>query len=376
MSQDISTPVFLNDISFETPLLDFHARLAAYYETMAKQTSVSIGDRIRYNQLVRFMRTSGVEHRYSVLGTDNSDASFADFMAFQGNEDRLGENQRPSTAARMEKFKELAPPLAYRAIGKLLARYDPERITHLIVVSCTGLYSPFLDADIIRHFQLSKNLKRTIIGFMGCHGAFNAMSVARDIVKSEPTSRVLVVAIELCSLHRQNPFAQHIMEEFQSKAVTNSLFGDACGAALISAEQTGLHMVNFTSHHFPEYRHLLTWNIGEAGFEMGLGKELARQIPNLFKDGIILDPIDVSEWVIHAGGPKIIEGVGKGLRLWEHQLARSYDVLRSVGNTSSTSILRNLQGILEMPPGTSRRKVCAVGIGPGIQIEVGRFVAC
>ncbi|TIN21695.1 MAG: type III polyketide synthase, partial [Mesorhizobium sp.] len=117
---------------------------------------------------------------------------------FQGNFIR---GAFPGTAARMAMFCEAAPVLAQKGVDGLRLGDDATRITHLVVATCTGFSAPGIDLDLVRRCSLSDRVERTMIGFMGCYAAINALKLARHIVRSDPKARVLVVNIETCTLH-------------------------------------------------------------------------------------------------------------------------------------------------------------------------------
>ncbi len=142
---------------------------------------------------------SAIEHRYSFL-----EPIAADNGLWRDAEDLYATGNFPGTARRMEAFEKFAPQLATCALNKLaLTREERAAVTHVIVTSCTGLYAPGLDFDIVNHLGLNPSVERTIIGFMGCYAAVNALKSAHHIVRSEPESVVLVLSLELCTLHLQ-----------------------------------------------------------------------------------------------------------------------------------------------------------------------------
>ncbi len=144
----------------------------------------------------------------------------------------------PSTGARMRKYEREAPSLAAKAVNRLIGQGGSEKITHLIVTSCTGFAAPGVDFEIIRLCKLESSIERTVIGFMGCNAAINALKLARHIVRSEPDSRVLIVSVELCTLHLQE-------SERIEQLLSFLLFGDGCAAAIVSADPHGFSLELF-----------------------------------------------------------------------------------------------------------------------------------
>ena len=150
--------------------------------------------------------------------------------------------------------------MLFRSIAGLDLGTAARRITHVIVTSCTGFYAPGLDLAIVEQCGLDPSVERTMVGFMGCYAAVNALKLARHIVRSEPQSRVLVVNVELCSLHLAET---HSLEQMLSFMV----FADGCAASVVSADPRGLALDRFRSVLVPETRELITWKIGDQRSE-------------------------------------------------------------------------------------------------------------
>src|SRR5699024_10541350 len=139
-------------------------------------------------------------------------------------------------------------------------------ITHLITVSCTGMYAPGLDIEIVQEARLSPSVKRTAINFMGCYAAFNAIKVGDAICKAEAEARVLIVCVELCSIHFQK-------KKDDDNILSNALFGD--GAAAIVLQSTPPQAASLALERFHcdlsfEGKQEMAWHIGDHGFEMRL----------------------------------------------------------------------------------------------------------
>ncbi len=165
---------------------------------------------------------SGIAHRWSVLAPQ--DAALNEGRGFYGDDDAP-----PGTAARMQLYAEHAPELALQAIGKLP---DIDGVTHLVVASCTGFVAPGIDQIMARRLGLAANVERVLIGFMGCYAAVTALRTARHIVRSDPAARVLVVTVELSSLH-------HRAYDGIEPLMAVSQFGDGAAAAIVEAEGVG-----------------------------------------------------------------------------------------------------------------------------------------
>jgi predicted naringenin-chalcone synthase len=304
----------------------------------------------------RLERYSTVNRRFSVLEhplcKEYGDGGF------------YGPKNWPSTADRMKVYQESAFPLAHKAIEPLFRTLDRRAITHLIITSCTGFYAPGLDLEIIRWLELEPTVQRSIIGFMGCYAAINAMQSAYHIVRSNQEARVLMVNLELCSLHLQKP---QTLEE----AVPFLLFADGCAASVIGAKPEGLLIRNFYSSYIPEGWDDMSWNIGNSGFNMHLSQSvprlLAKNLNKAFQTmGLIAD---LPELAIHPGGESILRALEKALDLpcSSNQLETSRNVLREVGNVSSATIMFVLQKLQDYESPDSSG--LAMAFGPGLSME-------
>ena len=277
----------------------------------------------------------------------------------------------PSTADRMRLFEAEAPPLAAEAVAGLDLGASARSISHVIIVTCTGLSAPGLDIELIGRCGLNPSVERTVVGFMGCYAAINALKLARHIVRSEPQAKVLIVCIELCTLHLQET-------DDLEQVLAFLLFGDGCAAALISAEPVGLALERFHAVLIPEAADLISWHIRESGFDMflsgrvpgALGKALTVGSAAIF-DGVPPEAIEL--WAVHPGGRSILDAVDTALELKPKALAASRDVLLRFGNMSSASIMFVLQALMrEARPGALG---CGMAFGPGLSAETMMFRA-
>jgi predicted naringenin-chalcone synthase len=277
----------------------------------------------------------------------------------------------PSTGARMRQYEIEAPVLAQRAVAKLNLGERKSEITHLIVTSCTGFSAPGIDIEVIHRVGLNPTVERTIVGFMGCYAAVNALKLARHIVRSEPQAKVLVVSIELCTLHFQETFELEQMMPFL-------LFADGCAAALISAEPKGLSMERFYATIFPEAANQMAWHIRDLGFDMVLSSRIPTSVGEAIQraSGAILaglKPKDIELWAVHPGGRAVLDAVEAAFRLPITALNASRRVLRDFGNMSSATVLFVLKSLLE--ENRSGANGCAMSFGPGLTAETMLFKA-
>jgi predicted naringenin-chalcone synthase len=278
----------------------------------------------------------------------------------------------PSTAARMEIYRQEALPLALRAAAAALdaARLEARAITHLVTVSCTGFAAPGVDIGLFDGLGLDPGVERTHLGFMGCHGALNGLRVARAFSEADPRVRLLLCAVEFCSLH------YHFGAE-PGKLVGNALFADGAAALVGGPPEAGrersLRVAANGSSLFPGCREAMTWVIGDHGFEMALSRRVPELIRGrlrswlegwLRKEGLEL--AGVRSWAVHPGGPRILTAVEESLGLGEEATAVSREVLSECGNMSSPTVLFILERLRE------RGAPCPcvmLGFGPGLVAE-------
>ena len=208
-----------------------------------------------------------------------------------------------------------------------------------------------------------------MIGFMGCYAAINALRLARHIVRSEPEARVLVLCVELCTLHLHETTD---LEEMLSYLI----FADGCAAGLISADEDGLALDGFRTVLIPETREHITWNIRASGFDM----VLSGRVPNAIESGLsahagdIVDGAaarDIDLWAVHPGGRTVLDAVERALDLDGEALSASRDVLRDYGNMSSATVMFVLDRLMQS--GVEDGRGCAMSFGPGLSAEIMAF---
>lgn len=354
------TTAYINRIASAVPPHNVHHAFVSFASTLLPEGT--------YRNLFRRMaRLSAIESRYSfVKPITTEDGSWKD------EEQVYEEGNFPITARRMQLFESFAPRLAHIALDKLaVTEAERQSITHVIVTSCTGLYAPGLDFEIVSHLGLNPTVERTMIGFMGCYAAINALKSAHHIIRSEPHAKVLVLNLELCTLHFQEV---HDLEQVLSFLV----FADGCAASLISAEPKGLAIDSFLAVTIPGSNHLITWRIGELGFDMQLSGEVPGEIGKALKEsGLQItrgkDPLSIDLWAVHPGGRSILDSVEKGLSLPPDALVSSRSVLAQYGNMSSATVMFVLQQIIDCA--VSGQQGCAMSFGPGLTAETMLFHA-
>jgi len=354
------TTAFINRIATAVPPHDVHQAFIEFAKNLVPEGTTR-------NLFKRMARMSGIEHRYSFVQPIASEDG-----VWRDAEQVYDPGNFPITARRMKFFESFAPRLARAALDKLaLSDVDRAAVTHVIVTSCTGLYAPGLDFEVVNHLGLNPSVERTMIGFMGCYAAINALKSAHHIVRSEPGSRVLVLNLELCSLHFQETSE---LEQVLSFLV----FADGCAASLISAEPQGLAIDSFLALTIPATSHLITWRIGEIGFDMHLSGQVPGEIGASLKQlGSQItrgaDPLAIDLWAVHPGGRSILDAVEKGLALPADALTSSRSILANYGNMSSATVMFVLQEIMQRAQ--SGQQGCAMSFGPGLTAETMLFHA-
>src|SRR5581483_11582263 len=345
---------FINRIATANPPHDVHDAFLRFGQLMLKD------DRRGVALFKRMADRSGITHRYSFLEPLGGGA--VDTEGFY----RLGDF--PDTAARMKKFEAWAPGLAVEAVEKLLDGEDRSRITHVIVTSCTGFSAPGLDLALVERCGLSPSVERTMVGFMGCYAAINALKLARHIVRSEPDARVLAVNLELCTLHLHETAE---MEEILSFL----LFADGCAAALISAEPKGVAMESFHAALVPDTGDLIRWHIRQQGFDMVLSGAVPGAIRTALAgshDRILGGANNVELWAVHPGGRTVLDAVEQAFDLPPPALGASRSVLNDYGNMSSGTVMFVLDNIMRSG-GDGGQRGCAMSFGPGLVAETMMF---
>ncbi len=282
----------------------------------------------------------------------------------------------PSTGERNAFYGRAARELAVKLARKTLdgaKGFTPADVTHIIFVSCTGFVNPGPDYHIIRELGLSENVQRYTLGFMGCYAAFPGLRMAAQFCDADPSAVVLVMCLELCTLHLQ-------IEDKPDSILANSLFADGAAAAIVSARRpelgTPAYLVrDFNTSLVTSGEQDMAWTIGDKGFSM----ILSAYVPDIIGSNIKqmlgetlgrkgLSPDDIKEWAVHPGGRAILDRVQESLGLPENALDASREILRDYGNMSSATVLFVLKELLESAE-TSRALTCAMAFGPGLTVE-------
>jgi predicted naringenin-chalcone synthase len=329
------------------------------------------------HRVIEFLyKQSGINSRYSVLPDYSAPEQE---WQFYYNSPTL--EPFPNLEKRMDCYHEHAAPLSMAAIQQCLGSHtQPAEITHLITVSCTGMSAPGLDLQLAELLNLSPNIFRTSVNFMGCYAAIHAMQIADAICNSNQQAKVLIVCTELCTLHFQKAATE-------DNITATLLFADGSAAALVEAshvEKKGFELQQFYSHVASKGKNDMSWKLSSSGFLM----QLSGYVPALLKHDFEplvkaalqkakLEQAGITHWCIHPGGKKILEAVSQSLSLPPQALDYSYQVLRQYGNMSSATILFVLahiqQSLMTQVSTAMPAVVFGAAFGPGLTLET--FIA-
>jgi len=342
-------------------------------ETMLRQMDAeSKGARL----LRRIYRHSGIDQRHSVIKDYRHGEGGGLF--FDVDE---GKFLSPSTKARNDLYTIEARKLFTETARKAITGcpgIDFADITHVITVSCTGFFAPGPDFYIVKDLGLAPSTQRFHLGFMGCYGAFPALKMARAFCLSDPDAVVLVVCLELCTLHLEP--SEHIDD-----IIASSVFSDGASGAIVSSRtpeepNQSLRIEALLSTIAPDSEGDMAWTIGDHGFDM----VLSTYVPRILGANVssIVESLlqksersfrDINHWAIHPGGRAILDKVQEGLELEEDALDPSRKVLREYGNMSSATILFVLEEFLKSGRMSSGDAMYAMAFGPGLTVESALF---
>ncbi|MBS0191664.1 MAG: type III polyketide synthase [Phycisphaerales bacterium] len=326
-------------------------------------------------QIELIYRRSGVERRATTASLSVQESGECGFSPAS-----LRQPLGPGTAARMAIYRLRAMPLAVESsrLALLDCAMEPSSITHLVTASCTGFAAPGWDVEVVDALGLPRNILRTNVGFMGCHGAINAIRVARAFAAADPAARVLVCCTEICSVHfRYKPRPD--------QAVANALFADGSAAVVVGQPRGkpgrgGLVLRDTASCILPDSQDQMGWSVGDHGFEMSLGIELPATIRRSaglwLREWLGANKLEIGSirrWAVHPGGPKILSAVAEALELRGSELEASKGVLARHGNMSSPTVLFILDELQKR--NTPGGPGVLLSFGPGIAAEAILFEA-
>ncbi len=343
-------------------------------------------------------RQSAIRTRYSCLADyGRAPAEFTFYPPGWRREAGL-----PGTSQRMAIFRRAALPLARAAVAKAVAKlgaFDPRLVTHLVVASCTGFYAPGLDVELVSDLGLDRDVSRIQVGFQGCHAGLTSLRLADALCRADREALVLVVCIELCTLHLQ-------IEASDDNLLANSLFGDGAAALFVAGSRSApalaavagdgadgadrkgaLEIAAAGSWLEPGTESEMAWELGDTGFQMRLSALVPRILGlntgQFLATALALPPDEVRAldfWAVHPGGPAILDQVERSLGLVPESLDVSRAVLRDYGNMSSPTVFFVLAraweemsaaagGNAHRGPEAAPRRGVALAFGPGLTLE-------
>ena len=382
-SADLSGAVSIRAIGTAVPntVLE-QSRIA---ELFARQPGIS---RLASRLISSAFGASAIDRRHTVLSElDGAERAAPEFF-----DARSGEVLAPTTGRRNEVYVQEVRPLLFEAADAAISAspgLERTDITHVITVSCTGFMAPGPEYLLVRDLGLSPTTRRLHVGFMGCYGAFPALRSAVSTCIAEPDAVVLIVCVELCSLHLRS-------SEDPDTIVASSVFADGAAAAVVSAlpappGSTILEVDRLDTILTDDGESEMAWTIGDLGFEMVLSSAVPRILEQQID--VALRPLlgphaadsepnwgGIAQWAIHPGGRAILDRVQRALHLSDAQLQPSRDILRDYGNMSSATVLFILQRLLhndeltEVESSTdTHSRIAAVAFGPGLTVESALF---
>ncbi len=251
----------------------------------------------------------------------------------------------------------------------------PASIGAFFFVSITGVCSPSIEARLINKMGLSPHMKRIPIFGLGCVAGAAGIARAADYVKAYPKESCLLLSVELCSLTVQAD------DLSPANLISSGLFGDGAAAVVISGSEAegpaGPEIVATRSTFYPNTEDVMGWDISEKGFRIVLSREVPKVVlENLGRDAdqflgdYGLERSDIKSWIIHTGGPKVLEATEMALDLPEGALDLSWQCLRKTGNLSSASVLFVLEETMKKRPPEPGTYGILAAMGPGFCSEL------
>jgi alkylresorcinol/alkylpyrone synthase len=281
-----------------------------------------------------------------------------------------------SFRARNDAWIAAATELGAQAVRGALERcgLGPRDVDHLFFVTVTGVATPSVDARLVNRLGLRDDIKRTPIFGLGCVAGAAGVARASDYLRAFPRQRAVLLAVELCSLTLQRE------DVSVANIISSGLFGDGAAAAVLSGvelETKGPRVVATRSIFYPDTERIMGWDVVDSGFKV----VLSAKVPDLVRGHIRknvddflgaqgLGRGDLSHWIAHTGGPKVLQAFEEALELPPDALARSWRSLREVGNLSSASVLHVMSELLDGGEARTGQWGLLMAMGPGFCAEL------
>ncbi|MDD4867093.1 MAG: 3-oxoacyl-[acyl-carrier-protein] synthase III C-terminal domain-containing protein [Mycobacterium sp.] len=307
-------------------------------------------------EFVRFSAVSGVQARYVALPLSR----YRRLSGFTEANDA---------------YLNVALELGERALVSALdaAKVDPSEVDVIFSTTVTGLTVPSLEGRLAARVGLRPDVKRVPLFGLGCVAGAAGVARVHDYLRAFPDQVAALLAIELCSLTVQRE------DRSIANLVASSLFGDGAAAVIATGADRGPAspaVLATRSRLYPDTEGVLGWDIGSDGFRIVLSGEIATVIEKYLGDDVRkflaeygLSAADVSTWIVHAAGPRVIDAVENALELPPDALARTWDSLRDKGNLSSVSVLDILHTTMADPPPAGSVGLM-IAMGPGFSAEL------
>ncbi len=310
--------------------------------------------------LQRIAPLTGIERRH-LAALDYTDQGQGDSLLYRpAREQPLG----PGMGARNALFENAAGAL----VGRALSAFPPERLARvgtLVTASCTHASAPGLERPILTHTPVPASAQRWNLGFMGCSAGLAAIRLVHQTTVVGSAS--LVVACELSSLHFQ-------YSDELDQMTANLLFADGAGAVLLSAEPSPVRVMQCACTTLPASADEMVWFAGDHGLQLRLSQALpdtlGEHLPAIVADFLRacgMSIRDVDHWMVHPGGPQILDSVETSLGLEHDALDASRSILRRYGNMSSPTIFFIMRELFDS---SAVGRAVAVAFGPGLTVEL------
>jgi predicted naringenin-chalcone synthase len=310
--------------------------------------------------LQRVARLTGIERRYLAALDYKFDGPPGEALYRQPSQQPRGPGMGERTAA----FQKSSGPLVQRAMSEL----SPEslaRIDTLVTASCTHASAPGLEMPVLTHTPVPATVDRWNLGFMGCSAGLAAMRLVHQTAALR--RHCLILTCELSSLHFQ--YTDQI-----DQMTANLLFADGAAAMTLSPEKSAVRVAACQCVSLPEAANQMVWFADDHGLRLELSQDLPEtlgaRLPDLVTaflgtHGLSIAAVD--HWLVHPGGPQILDAVEKSLALPKDALALSWSVFHNYGNMSSPTIFFIMKEFFATQPDG---RAVAMAFGPGLTVEM------
>ena len=269
-----------------------------------------------------------------------------------------------------------AVELAKQALCRSLnnAGIGPEELSAIFFVSVTGIASPSIEARLINRMGLSRNIKRIPIFGLGCVAGAAGIARTADYIRAYPDQAAALVSVELCSLTwREDDLSA-------ANLISTGLFGDGAAAVVLCGDERvdyGPRVLATRSVFYPDTEDVMGWDISEKGFKIVLSRSVPEMVTLHLREDVVqfladhdMKPDDIGSWIMHTGGPKVLEATQEALGVPKDALSASWESLREVGNLSSASVLLVLDKFMKQHRAEPGSFSILAAMGPGFCAEL------